>query len=294
MYAQLGSPRGAFLLLRRALQDDDLSAAVNLKVGEQFDTGARHFLPMFPAALYFYQRAARAGSVHAMLAIAQLYLRGCTSSTMLSVKQMESLRSVEKYQGWLQQAMDRGCGSAYFVKGCAHLKGEHGCTKSYALAKEYLDMATSSQPNIARRAPQVYVMLEKLREEEEGEGEGKPKGCSSVSGMVSSSADKSGNRIEDSGVVVSSSLERLKNIKSKLGTTNSSSSINTLGLRKAKAYRSGAKAFWEGAATTGLTLYSLYTLAFPIRVILLPHFYTLLGHLVDRVPWLASNPPTPF
>ncbi|PWU85854.1 putative Mitochondrial import receptor subunit ATOM69 [Trypanosoma cruzi] len=48
IYTQLQSPRGPFLLLKRALNDDDFSTAANLKVGEQFDTGARHFPSYVP------------------------------------------------------------------------------------------------------------------------------------------------------------------------------------------------------------------------------------------------------
>ncbi|EAN80099.1 Mitochondrial import receptor subunit ATOM69 [Trypanosoma equiperdum] len=289
IYSQLNSPRGAFILLRRALQDDNISSTANLKVAEQFDVGARHFLPMFPAALYFYQRAAKAGCVSAMLAIAQLYLRGCTSSTMLSAKQIERLRNTDMYQEWLQRAIDRGCGSANFVKGCAHLKGEHGCVKSYKLAKEYLDRATAAQPKIAQRAPQVYVMLEKLRQEEEG--------VASLSASTSLSLSKgnyangrAGTNGDGDAVCVTSSVERLNNMTSK---PYASASAGPGRLKKGNQ-RSGAKAFWEGAVTTGLTLYSLYTLAFPVRLLILPHIYTLLSHVVDRVPWLAASQPLQF
>nr|CCD17381.1 unnamed protein product [Trypanosoma congolense IL3000] len=290
IYSQLSSPRGAFLLLRRALQDDNISSVANLKVAEQFDVGARHFLPMFPAALYFYQRAAKAGCVHAMLAIAQLYLRGCTSSTMLSAKQIGKLINIDMYHAWLQCAIDRGCGSANFVKGCAHLKGENGCLKSYKLAKEYLDRATAAQPNIARRAPQVYVMLDNLRQEEEGSPSGKvlASHSSTQGGKTDGEVVKSGSK--DDSVHVTSSIERLNNMAMKSYASSSAG----LGSRKKGGQGCDSKAFWEKSARTGLALYSFYTLAFPIRVIMLPYVYTLLGYLVNRIPWLASSPPAHF
>ncbi|KAF5217975.1 hypothetical protein ECC02_009155 [Trypanosoma cruzi] len=289
IYTQLQSPRGPFLLLKRALNDDDFSTAANLKVGEQFDTGARHFLPMFPAALYFYQRAAKAGSVHAMLALAQLYLRGCTSSTMLSTEQMEGLKSIEKYHAWIEQAIDRGCGSAYFVKGCMYLKGEHGFGKSYKMAKEFLEKAASAQPDVARRAPQVFVMLEKLRQEEEGGSEKKvvasPLTLAKAKEKSFYSEGEGGN--EKDTVQVSASMERLKNINGKIAATNS-------GLQRSKKMMgrsTGSKVFWERTVTTGLALYGLYTVAFPIRVMLLPTVYTVLERLLPLIPWLGANPP---
>lgn len=291
IYAQLESPRGSFLLLKRALDDKDISGAVNLKVGEQFDSGARHFLPMFPAALYFYQRAAETGDVRAMLAIAQLYLRGCTSSTMLSTEQMEELKSIEKYHAWIDQAIDRGCGSAYFVKGCMHLKGEHGCEKSYKMAKEFLDKATSAQPDIARRAPQVYVMLEKLRREEAGDSEKRvPASLATVAMEKQKSAytePANGVGGGNDHVQVSASMERLNQMKSKLAPSDST----VRRPNKMMDRSSNSRFFWEGAVTTALSLYGLYTVAFPIRVVLLPYFYTMLGNVLPLIPWLSAGPP---
>ncbi|ESL10370.1 hypothetical protein TRSC58_01899 [Trypanosoma rangeli SC58] len=289
IYTQLQSPRGPFLLLKSALNDNDFSITANLKLGEQFDTGARHFLPMFPAALYFYQRAAKAGSVHAMLAIAQLYLRGCTSSTMLSTEQMERLKSNEKYNAWIEQAADRGCGSAYFVKGCMYLKGEHGCGKSYKMAKELLEKATSSQPDVARRAPQVFVMLEKLRQEEEGSSE---KGIV-ASPLTLAKSRHRGDHTEgeydkdDHTAQATASLERLKSLNDAAGAPTS----GILRSKKMAGPFASSKFFWEGAVTSGLALYSLYTVAFPLRVMLLPTVYAALERMLPLIPWLGASPP---
>ncbi|ORC87055.1 uncharacterized protein TM35_000242050 [Trypanosoma theileri] len=292
IYTELGSPRGAFLLLKLALKGDSISAAANLKVGEQFDTGARHFLPLFPAAMYFYQRAAQAGNVHAMLAIAQLYLRGSTSSTMLTTEQMEGLKSVEKYHSWIERAIDRGCGSAYFVKGCMYLEGEHGCRKSYQIAKDYLEKATSSQPGIKRRAAHVYVLLERLRQEEEGVSEPKI-----VASPLTLAKAKQANTYNDNvdtkdddgngAVQVSASMDRLSKISSK-GVAPDAGVMRS---KKMANHSSNTRVFWEKAVTTGVSLYSLYTITFPLRVMLLPYFYTFIGPIVERIPWLSAAPP---
>ncbi|KPI87865.1 hypothetical protein ABL78_3022 [Leptomonas seymouri] len=290
IYSQLQSPRGAFLLMRRALDDSEPSAAVNQRVGELYDQGARHFLPLFPAAVYFYQRAAKLGHVNAMLSLAQLWLRGATSSSMLSEEEMEAQQSISKYHAWLQKAMDRGCGSAYFVRGCMHIKGEHGMAKSYKEAKEFLDAAGSAQPEILQRAPQIPLMLEMLRkEEEESAGGAKPtKEANSGAAPAKASAD------ED--VKVTPSVARLNALSSRASGSPAGGALSATRadggvLRSKKAFGVGSrgKAFWERACVTGITVYGAYTLAFPIRIILLPFFYSAISGIIEAIPWLANS-----
>lgn len=281
IYSHLGSPRGTFLLLKRALDDEDPSAMANQKVGELYDSGARHFLPLFPAALYFFQRAAKLGSVNAMLSLAQLWLRGATDSTMLSEEQMEAQKSVSKYHAWLQKAIDRGCGSAYFVKGCMHIKGEHGVPRSYAQAKENLDAASSAQPEIIHRAPQIMQMLEAMRAEEEEET------SASASAKTSSGAAAAGDGDEE--VKVTPSMARL-NALGKLSGSPSGSPAGT-GSRTKRTFTASArrKAFWERACVTSAVVYGIYTLIFPLRIMMLPLFYSIMGPITDAIPWLGNG-----
>ncbi|CAJ1030175.1 conserved hypothetical protein [Leishmania braziliensis MHOM/BR/75/M2904] len=305
IYSQLQSPRGAFLLMKRALDDSVPSAAVNQKIGELYDQGARHFLPLFPAAIYFYQRAAKLGHVNGMLSLAQLWLRGSTASSMLSEEEVEAQQSISKYHAWLQKAMDRGCGSAYFVRGCMHIKGEHGMAKSYAAAKEYLDAAASAQPEILRRAPQIPMMLEMLREEEEKSA--KPKeGTTSTSASTTkaaaaataSAAPTASAKTADEGVKVTSSVARLNALSSKADNSFGGSGVMAprtvsegAAMRARKGFRGGSRSkfFWEQACVASVTMYSVYTLAFPIRIILLPFFYSAISGIIERIPWLANS-----
>ncbi|CBZ28589.1 conserved hypothetical protein [Leishmania mexicana MHOM/GT/2001/U1103] len=305
IYSQLQSPRGAFLLMKRALDDSAPSAAVNQKVGELYDQGARHFLPLFPAAIYFYQRAAQLGHVNGMLSLAQLWLRGATASSMLSEEEVEAQQSIPKYHAWLQKAMDRGCGSAYFVRGCMHIKGEHGVAKSYAAAKEYLDAAASAQPEILRRAPQIPMMLEALREEEERSAKPMQEATSTPASATKTAAAPAGlaapvaaAKPSDEGVKVTSSVARLNALSSKAAGASGSNGFmaprsvgESAAMRARKVLGSGSrsKAFWERACVASVTMYSVYTLAFPIRIILLPFFYSAISGIIESIPWLANR-----
>lgn len=312
IYSQLQSPRGAFLLMKRALDDSEPSALVNQKMGELYDQGARHFLPLFPAAVYFYQRAAKLGHVNSMLSLAQLWLRGSTASSMLSEEEVEAQQSIGKYHAWLQKAMDRGCGSAYFVRGCMHIKGEHGMAKSYASAKEYLDAAAGAQPEILRRAPQIPAMLEMVLAEEKEAAAGaanatadgdKKEGASdsaakvgAANGAGASAAAAAGKPASDE-VKVTSSMARLNALTNKSsGFTGNGAVVSRpvsdgSAMRARRGVGNGArsKLFWERACVTGFTVYGVYALAFPIRILLLPLFYSAISGLLEAIPWLANS-----
>lgn len=49
------------------------------------------------------------------------------------------------------------------------------------------------------------------------------------------------------------------------------------------------KAMWEKVCVTSLTLYGLYAILFPIRVIMLPYFYSFISGFVESIPWLANS-----
>lgn len=295
IYSQLQSPRGAFLLMKRALDDEEPSAVVNQRVGELYDQGARHFLPLFPAAVYFYQRAAKLGHVNAMLSLAQLWLRGATASSMLSEEEMESQQSITKYHAWLQKAMDRGCGSAYFVRGCMHIKGEHGMAKSYKEAKEYFDAAAGAQPEILHRAPQITTMLEMLRKEEEKDAPAEAKPSNGAAAPAPKTAPAKAAAASDE-VKMTSSVARLNALSGKpagslAGSAVSASRADGGVMRTKKALGGGSrnKAFWERACVTGVTVYGAYALLFPIRIIMLPFFYSAISGIIEAIPWLANT-----
>lgn len=165
------SPLASYLMLKRALDDEDPSAEANHIVGDLFSAGSKYFVAMLPAAVYFYQRAAQLGYVAAMLSLAQLWSRGSTETSLLSDEEHASLKNIDLYHKWIQKAVDRGSGASMFVKGCAHINGEYGLQKSYAEAKRLLDAAgkTGEQVSQLIRDSNVLLKLQALRKEEEEE-----------------------------------------------------------------------------------------------------------------------------
>lgn len=287
LYSELGSPRGAYILLQRAKENDDLlDVTSNLQVAEMFDRGARHFPPILGAAIYFYQRAARCGSVHAMIGLAQLFLRGSTTATTLNEEEREENIDKKKYHAWLEQAIGRGSGAALFIKGCMHLRGEHGCEKSYRVAKDYLERSGKCQPEIIKRSAGVHAALEKLRIEEDAAA-----GITTDAGSPMSPPTPPTS--PSTGVVATQQRSAPKvDVAARLAALDSQSSPSgspTEARKPAKKASAGAhaaasarsRAFWERAAVTGTAAYVVYTLAFPIRIIILPHFYTAIQWFLD-------------
>lgn len=193
------SPLPSYLMLKRALDDENRSAEANHIIGDLFSAGSKYFVAMFPAAVYFYQRAAQLGYVAAMLSLAQLWSRGSTETSLLSEEDHTSLKNIDLYHKWIQKAVDRGSGASMFVKGCAHINGEYGLPKSYAEAKRLLDAAgkTGEQVSHLIRESNVLLKLQTLRKEEEENakdlsGAQSSNSCSgTTSGFTESSQDNS-------------------------------------------------------------------------------------------------------
>lgn len=288
IYSELGSPIGAYFLLRRAMDDNDVDVGTNLQVAEMFDRGVRHFPPVFGVAMHFYQRAAKAGSVQAMMGLAQLYLRGSTSASLLTAEERAKNIDQAKFHAWIQQALNRGSATAYFVKGSMHLHGDHGTTKSYAMAKEYIDRAKLCESEVIRRAPKIQMLLDKLRIEEEDAAKGvsaEPSSPATPASPAPSAASPSSAAVPSastSAAVPQSAAQRLAALEGK-SAAPFAATVKTAPKKSAAHVASGARAraFWEGAAVVGIATFSIYTLAFPIRVRLLGTFYDLLQTLLE-------------
>jgi hypothetical protein len=286
LYSELGSPRGAYILLQRAKEDDDaLDVTSNLQVAEMFDRGARHFPPILGAAIYFYQRAARCGSVHAMIGLAQLFLRGSTTATTLNEEEREANIDKKKYHAWLEQAIGRGSGAALFIKGCMHLRGEHGCEKSYRVAKDYLERSGKCQPEIIKRSAGVNAALEKLRIEEDaasgnttelGSPASPPTPPSSPTRGLTTVPQRNAPKVD-----VAARLAALDSQSTPLSPADGARKPAKKAGGSHAAASARSRAFWERATVTGTAVYVVYTLAFPIRVLLLPQFYTAIQWFLD-------------
>ena len=77
MYTQFRAPtKGAFFLLRIALQDDEIDTKANRSVGELIDSGVHPFTAIFSLAVHFLQRAAKKGDAQSMMRLSNLFYDG--------------------------------------------------------------------------------------------------------------------------------------------------------------------------------------------------------------------------
>lgn len=253
------SPLGSYLMLRRALDDKDRSAEANHIVGDLFSSGSKYFVPMFPVAVYFYQRAAQLGYVAAMLSLAQLWSRGSTETSLLSDEEHEGLKNIDRYHKWIQKAVDRGSGASMFVQGCAYINGEYGLQRSYTEAKRLLDAAgkTGDQVSQLIRESNVLLKLEALRKEEEEE---KKRGDSSnidsfapttgsTSGRADSSTDNTAPKSDEALGKGSNASD--SSSKTKISTIASSNSGMVVGASEARLDALRALERGSGAASGG-------------------------------------------
>lgn len=87
-------------------------------------------------------------------------------------------------------------------------------------------------------------------------------------------------------------LNALTNRGSEVATKQASRTAPVRRARKGGMLSSSSaarKAIWERVCVTSLTLYGLYAILFPIRVIMLPYFYSFISGFVESIPWLANS-----
>jgi hypothetical protein len=291
LYTKLGNPRGAFMLLERALDDTELDPVTNTQVAEMMDCGARHFPPVLGMTIYFYQRAALCGSTSAMIALSQLFIRGSTNATTLNESEREENVNVKKAQMWLQLALDRGSGAAYFIRGCMHLKGEHGVQKSYKDARSFLDRAKLCQSEVVKAIPQLERQLEALRIEESGLSGRRDSPATPSSPAASPAAHESGAPPPTGYDKLAARLQQLDE-RPGVGTSFMDSKKSASKKTNASGAVS-ARVFWERAAVAATGVYALWALAFPLRVRLLPTFYSIVVPLLESLGGWGLNPNGP-
>lgn len=283
-------PIGPHLMLKRALDDKNPSPEANHMIGDLFSSGSKFFVPLFPVAVYFYQRAAQQGYVAAMLSLSQMWSRGSTENSLLSDEETEALKNVSWFHAWIQKASDRGSGAALFVQGCAYISGDYGLKPSYAKAKALLESAAKTGGEVEQlvRNSNVTLKLEKLKEEEQ-------KGNSSPSGATNATNAATTSSSSTTVVGPGSSEARLSALSSSRGGTISTDRREAVERSKKIAASNGNLAagvrrmrFWEKVGRNSVIAYGVFTLAFPFRVMFLPYFYEFLSGVVQGIPWLAN------
>lgn len=289
IYSEMGlTPRAAYFLLKRA-NCEDYNAPTNLMVGELFDRGARHFPPLMAMALYYYQRAAMNGATYGMMCAAQLLLRGACVASLSSEEQKKANTDIEHFKRWIELAAERGSGSAYFVLGSMHLQGEHGYEKSYPKAKKFLELASSAQPEFLKKGPQMYQALEALRLEEEAAGtihspvKLEQQVLPNVNKAAVSSSQQQSNASAKQQKGRDAAGDRLAALSSQRGDARALMDKSSSKMAAA-AVGGGAKwkSFWEKSLKLSIGVYAAYTLAFPLRLLALPTFYTVVGDFLEH------------
>jgi hypothetical protein len=279
IYSEMGFvAKAAYFVVKRA-NDADNDPATNMLVAEFFDRGLRHFPPLMGPAVHYYQRAALNGSTHAMLSLAQTFKNGCCNAAMSDDDAKEKTNSSHaKFMAWLQAAIDRGAGNAYFVRGCMHMTGEKGVAKSYADAKKFIDKVKAVAPQLIQKAPGIYDRLEKLRREEQGDAP-----------AIAAAADDDIPEVHPQRAVVAApaaqpkpaaASSRLAALEKKSGFGAEAAAGGKSRGMLGKSGGNGGLAAWETLTRVGVACYGLYTLAFPIRLLLLPRFYAIVEALL--------------
>lgn len=169
LYMERQQPAKAGFFVRRQAKVKPADPAAQLLLAEMFDRGIRHFPPLFAMAVKHFQAAAKTGNVHAMLSLAQLFKSGATSMTMVSESAAVPGNADEaRSEKWLAAALERGSGSAYFVRACMHLTGEGNAEKSHVKAANLIERVQATSPSVLKRAPGVMDKLKLLEAEQTG------------------------------------------------------------------------------------------------------------------------------
>ena len=293
-------PRGASLLLNNAIRGEghDVEARTNSRVGDLFNSGTRHFPPVFSLAVYFHQRAAVAGNTHSMTALAQLFLAGECSGDDTMSPSLKRLNTDEKRANYfLQCAVDRGSIVAYLIRAAQFAKGAEGMPQSLDSAEKYYKKAIAAESSLS--SPQSAQMrigsrmtLGELAALFAPKTEAAPKATTTTVSEVKKAgpttsvkpADDDDDIIElrpsaparPSGLTASGARMGYQ-AGGPSGAVSAPAKRNT-GMAASNNKR---KSNWERAARWGITTYALYVVAFPVRLIMLPFFYEVAANVLD-------------
>lgn len=275
LYNQLQNPaKAAWFLLRRANMDD-CDPMTNSLVAELHEKGMRMFAPLMGLAVHYHQRAAMSGSTNSMMSLANIFHRGCTTNTMSDEKTQLKHVDMDRFRRWLKLAEDRASPSAFFALCHLHMSGEADFDKSYTKAKSFLQRAVAAMPELSKVVPSMEAKLNEMRI-----AEGLP---ASPSSPASPAVGSGGGALTTNNAKRSDAAEKLRRLQEQ-GAGGARSNMEAPGSPKdaGKMARSAAnRKFWERTVSTGVMCFSIYTLAFPLRVMALPYFYMAVQYLKD-------------
>jgi flagellar hook-basal body complex protein FliE len=283
-------PKAAYFVFRRALMDD-CEPSTNLIVGEYVDKGMPLFPPYMALVVYFYQRSASVGSTHAMLTLASTFKNGAVTASAADEQSRKRNADEDRFLEWLQAAEDRGSPRAYFIRASLHTTGECGQTKSYKLAKEYLDRVKKTEPSILQKAPGLEARVHQMgREEAVKEGKplaGTPTTPANASPLSSAPASSAGRAaaLTRAQQPAASRLEALERAAQGNASAHMDTAPRRGGMlskpRGAAAASNKWKLFWEKSLKWSLGIYGVYCLMFPIRVMIAPYAFLSMANFME-------------
>lgn len=307
-------PRGASLMLQNALRGEgqDVEARTNSRVGDLFNSGTRHFPPIFSLAVYFHQRAAIAGNTHSMVSLAMLFLSGeCSGDDTMTPSLKKLNTDVKRANYFIQCAVDRGSIVAYLIRAAQYVEGADGMPKSMDMARKYYERALAAESSLnSAESKKMRIgtrmtlgdLEKRLNADKQAnvvvtEAPGKSSAANtkkaeddddiielrpSVNRNAQPATTSGGPRF--GGMVPSASAGSTSGYSGPTSPTSAAGGTVAAPAKRNNAFTASAnkrKAVWERAARWGIGIYAVYVLAFPLRLIALPFFYDKVATIMD-------------
>eukprot|EP00743_Colponemidia_sp_Colp-15_P015704 GILK01018978.1.p1 GENE.GILK01018978.1~~GILK01018978.1.p1 ORF type:complete len:320 (-),score=33.12 GILK01018978.1:209-1168(-) len=304
-------------MLQNALRGEgqDVEARTNSRVGDLFNSGTRHFPPIFSLAVHFHQRAAIAGDTHSMVSLAMLFLSGeCSGDDTMTPALKKLNTDVKRANYFIQCAVDRGSIVSYLIRAAQYIDGADGMPKSMDMARKYYERAITAESSLssadskkmrigtrmtlgdlekrlnadkpaaavvvsespAKAAATTSASTRKVVEDDDDIIELRP--STNRNAQPSSAGPRFG------GMVPSASAGSTSGYSGPTSPTSAMGGTVAAPAKRNNAFTASAnkrKATWERVARWGVGAYAVYVLAFPLRLIVLPFFYEKAAMIMD-------------
>jgi hypothetical protein len=225
------------------------------------------------------------------------------------------LRDEARARRLLQAAFDRGYTEAYAMTIMMHVEGEHGRDKSLPLARQYLELLRATDGEMGAHLARLVDHYQQQQQPQAptaaaaGTAAGK-RPPSPSSPPLPGAAAKAAPAMQRAPTTAGSGLtvvprpagaaaaaggasagDRFDQISRRSGDVTSMMQGSAGGagggsLSRGAAGHAAANPWqgrWESLARFGASAYCVYMAAFPVRLMLLPHFYEIVGGLSARL-----------
>ena len=276
LYIKINRPeRASYLIIRRARMSD-CEPTTNALCASLHEEGGPLFAPLRSLSIYYHQRAALSGFSNAMLALCDIFKSGCTPGMKTLVATYKDKLNIteetdaellisksidgERFLWWCNHAESLGAGPAYYIKYQLHSNGEFGVEKSYCLAEKYWNKCMASFPELASLNNFHRQRLAQLKKELQPvpENESKPSQNASMENQITKKE------------ALHQKMSEFQHLSKPNLTRAQVESLYTTA-KKGKLQPNWRK-YWEGMSLISISIFSIYTLLFPLRVQLFPVF----------------------